>query len=73
MYRSLCPANRGAVENPCADDPWHQVQYRTGRDSSAASGLAAEQTITKIAIFDLMSFMIRVLAPSNTIHLRLLT
>ena len=73
MYRSLCPANRGAVENPCADGPWHQVQFRMGRDSSAANGLAKEQTITRIAILYLMSSMIRVLALSKTIHLRLLT
>jgi hypothetical protein len=62
VYSSLCPANRGAVEKPCADIPWHQVQFRTRTDSSANSGPAAKATIARIAIFDVMSFMIQVLA-----------
>ncbi|HMF06946.1 MAG TPA: hypothetical protein VKE72_08050, partial [Methylocella sp.] len=55
-------AKRGAVENPCADVPWHHVQFHTGRDSPANSGPAKEKIAT-IANFDFITVTTQLLAP----------
>ena len=59
MYRAFCPANRGAIVNPCAEDPWHQVQLRMLKLSpSTANEGAVEATIARTAIFDLTNLII---------------
>src|SRR5260370_42707620 len=65
MYCGLWPANRSAFANPCADVPWHQVQFwmmagdtsPAGNRPPANAGMA-EGTIARIAIFKLISFII---------------
>jgi hypothetical protein len=67
IYRCRCPANRGAMANPCADVPWHQVQLRTGTESAAASVAPVDITISRNTIFNGL-IMIRVLHHENSRH-----
>jgi hypothetical protein len=58
MYKRLCPANLGAVVKPCADVPWHHVQFRMlSGFTSPADAATAEARIARTAISDLMNFI----------------
>src|SRR6516165_8603815 len=64
IYWWRCPANRGAVVNPCAPVPWHQVQLRIGVASPASRGPPAAKNTTSVAIFEVKLSIIRVLVLS---------
>lgn len=62
MYWGDCPANRGAVEKPCRDGPWHQTQFLFANlcpyVRSPANDGTDEETNTRIVVTKLKSFMI---------------
>jgi hypothetical protein len=64
MYCGVCPANRGAVEKPCRDGPWHQTQFLFANLSPArvptspAHEGREDETSARIAVVKLIIFMI---------------
>jgi len=64
MYERFCAANCGAVEKPCPNEPWHQVQLLSAKflpvltsSTSPNDEATVEKTDAKIAIFSCMRFM----------------